>query len=253
MSRSPSNCPAIVSRIEPIPRGINRELAHGRLLKIGAALLAAVFSAGCATDEYGNRRPMTETEKGVGIGTLSGAAIGALATRNSAQGAVIGAIGGALVGGLIGNYMEQQQRDFQKALASEIALGQIRVERIGEGELLVGMTGETAFEVDSDVIKPGFYTTMDKIASIVNRYGKTRLDIAGHTDSTGTRAHNMQLSDRRADSVLNYFLAAGVYPPRMQARGYGPDYPIASNDSPEGRRLNRRVDITLIYQETPQG
>ena len=127
------------------------------------------------------------------------------------------------------------------------------MDRIGEGELLVGMTGETAFEVDSDVIKPGFYTTMDKIASIVNRYGKTRLDIAGHTDSTGTRAHNMQLSDRRADSVLNYFLASGVYPPRMQARGYGPDYPIASNDSPEGRRLNRRVDITLIYQETPQG
>ena len=222
-------------------------------LKIGAALMAAVLTVGCATDEYGNRRPMTETEKGVGIGTLSGAAIGALATRNSAQGAVIGAIGGALVGGLIGNYMEQQQRDFQKALATEIALGQIRVERISEGELLVGMTGETAFEVDSDVIKPGFYSTMDKIASIVNRYGKTRLDIAGHTDSTGSRAHNMQLSDRRADSVQNYFLASGVYPPRMQTRGYGPDYPIASNDYPEGRRLNRRVDITLIYQETPQG
>jgi outer membrane protein OmpA-like peptidoglycan-associated protein len=222
-------------------------------LKIGAVLMAAVLTVGCATDEYGNRRPMTETEKGVGIGTLSGAAIGALATRNSAQGAVIGAIGGALVGGLIGNYMEQQQRDFQKALATEIALGQIRVERISEGELLVGMTGETAFEVDSDVIKPGFYSTMDKIASIVNRYGKTRLDIAGHTDSTGSRAHNMQLSDRRADSVQNYFLASGVYPPRMQTRGYGPDYPIASNDTPEGRRLNRRVDITLIYQETPQG
>ena len=223
-------------------------------LKMGATMVAvALLTTGCATDEYGNPRPMTETEKGVGIGTLSGAAIGALATRNSAQGAVIGAIGGALVGGLIGNYMEQQQRDFQKALATEIALGQIRVERISEGELVVGMTGETAFEVDSDVIKPGFYSTMDKIASIVNRYGKTRIDIAGHTDITGTHAHNMELSDRRAGSVQHYFLARNVYLPRMHARGYGPDYPIASNETPQGRRLNRRVDLTLIYQETPQG
>jgi len=223
-------------------------------MKIGAAMVtAALLTTGCATDEYGNPRPMTETEKGVGIGALSGAAIGALATRHSAKGAVIGAIGGAVVGGAIGNYMEQQQRDFQKALAHEIALGQIRVERVAENELVVGMTGETAFEVDSDVIKPGFYSTMDKIASIVNRYGKTRIDIAGHTDSTGSHAHNMELSGRRASSVQNSFLARNVFPPRMQARGYGPDYPIASNDTPQGRRLNRRVDLTLIYQETPQG
>ena len=221
-------------------------------IKIGAILAVILLTAGCATDEYGNSRPMSQTEKGVGIGALSGAAIGALAANNSGQGAVIGAIGGALVGGLIGNYMEQQQRDFERVLANEIALGQIRVDRISEGELLVGMTGETAFEIDSDQIKPGFFSTMDKIAAIVTRYGKTRLDIAGHTDSTGSRGHNMELSDRRAHSVKNYFLASGVYPARLQTQGHGPDYPLASNDTPEGRRLNRRVDITLIYQETPQ-
>ncbi len=222
-------------------------------MKFNAILIVTLLTAGCATDEYGNPRPVSETEKGLGIGALSGAAIGALAAKNSGQGAVIGAIGGAFVGGLIGNYMEKQQRDFERVLANEIALGQIRIERLAEGELLVGMTGETAFEVDSDVIQPGFYSTMDKIAAIVNRYGKTRLDIAGHTDSTGSRAHNLELSDRRAYSVQNYFLASGVYPARMQTQGYGPDYPMASNDTPEGRRLNRRVDITLIYQETPQG
>jgi outer membrane protein OmpA-like peptidoglycan-associated protein len=222
-------------------------------LKMNSFLVAVLLTAGCATDEYGNPRPVSETEKGLGIGALSGAAIGALATKNSGQGAVIGAIGGALVGGLIGNYMEKQQRDFERVLANEIALGQIRVERLSEGELLVGMTGETAFEIDSDVIQPGFYSTMDKIASIVNRYGKTRLDIAGHTDNTGSRAHNLELSDRRAYSVQDYFLASGVYPARMRTQGFGPDYPLDSNDTPEGRRLNRRVDITLIYLETPQG
>jgi len=221
--------------------------------KLSAILAAALLTAGCATDEYGNPRPISETEKGLGIGAASGAAIGALAARNSGQGAVIGAIGGTLVGGLIGNYMEKQQRDFERVLAKEIALGQIRVERLSEGELLVGMTGETAFEVDSDVIQPSFYSTMDKIGAIVNRYGKTRLDIAGHTDSTGSRGHNQELSDRRAYSVQNYFLASGVYPARMRTQGFGPDYPIASNETPQGRLLNRRVDITLIYQETPQG
>ncbi len=222
-------------------------------IMMGAAITVALLTSGCATDEYGNPRPMTETEKGVGIGALSGAAIGALVADKSAKGAAIGAVGGALVGGLIGNYMEQQRRDFERALAQEIAQGQIRVERLSESELVVGMTGETAFEIDSDVIKPGFYSTMDKIAAIVNKYGKTRLDIAGHTDITGSRSHNLQLSDRRADSVQRYFLAAAVYPARMQTRGYGPDHPIASNDTPEGRRMNRRVDITLIYQEAAQG
>jgi len=221
-------------------------------MRIVAAFMATLLVVGCATDEYGNRRPVSETEAGVGIGALSGAALGALVDR-SGKGAAIGAIGGAMVGGLIGNYMEQQKRDFEKALANEIASGQIRVERISEKELVVGMTGETAFEIDSDQIKPGFFSTMDKIASIINRYGKTRMDIAGHTDITGSRAHNMDLSLRRANAVKGYFLNSGVFPARMQSRGYGPDYPIASNDTPYGRRLNRRVDITLIYQETAQG
>ena len=102
-------------------------------MKIGAVLAAAsLVLAGCATDEYGNPRPMTETEKGVGIGAATGAAIGALATSKSAKGAAIGAVAGALVGGLVGNYMEQQRRDFEKLLAPEIAAGEVRVQKLSE-------------------------------------------------------------------------------------------------------------------------
>lgn len=213
-----------------------------------SAVLAvgALFLTGCATDDYGNRRAMTETEKGLAIGALTGAAAGALIADKSGKGAALGAAGGALVGGLIGNYMEQQRRDFEKLLAAEIASGAIRVEKLPDDRLLVGMTGETAFEVDSDQIQPGFYSTMDKISGVVNKYGKTELSIAGHTDSTGSSTHNQELSERRADSVKAYLLADNVYPARLSAAGYGKTRPIASNDSEDGKRQNRRVDITII-------
>ena len=100
--------------------------------------------------------------------------------------------------------------------------------------------------MDSDQIKPGFYSTMDKISGVVNKYGKTQLAIAGHTDSTGSAQYNQQLSERRADAVQNYLLSDNVYPARLSAAGYGKNRPIASNDSETGRRLNRRVDITII-------
>jgi outer membrane protein OmpA-like peptidoglycan-associated protein len=189
---------------------------------------------------------MTETEKGLAIGAVSGAAAGALIADKSGKGAALGAAGGALVGGLIGNYMEQQRRDFEKLLAPEIAAGAIRIEKLSDDRLLVGMTGETAFEVDSDQIKPGFYSTMDKISGVVNKYGKTRLDIAGHTDSTGSAAHNQDLSERRAASVETYLLGDNVYHDRLSATGYGKNRPIASNDTEYGRRQNRRVDITIV-------
>ena len=211
-----------------------------------AAVAAGALMVGCATDEYGNPRSMTETEKGIGIGVATGAALGALIADKSGKGAAIGAVGGAMVGGLVGNYMEQQRRDFEKVLAPEISSGVIRVEKLPDDRLLVGMTGETAFEVDSDQIKPGFYSTMDKISGVVNKYGKTRLAIAGHTDSTGSAQYNQDLSERRAGAVEGYLLSDNVYPARLSAAGYGKNRPIAGNDTDEGRRRNRRVDITIV-------
>lgn len=209
-----------------------------------AASLALVLG-GCASDGSG----LNQTGKGAAIGTAAGAAVGAIIGSQSGEagrGALIGAVGGALIGGMAGAYMEQQRQDFAKTLAPEIGAGAIRVEKLPNDALRVGMTGETTFEIDSDQIKPGFYSTMDKIADIVNKYGKTELVIAGHTDNTGSVEHNQWLSERRAAAVEHYLEGRNVLPQRLQSAGYGLHQPIANNDTESGRRLNRRVDITIV-------
>jgi outer membrane protein OmpA-like peptidoglycan-associated protein len=218
---------------------------HFRFAKgVAIAATLSLLITGCASDGT-----MNETGKGAAIGTAAGAALGAAIgsmSANAGRGALIGAIGGALAGGMVGAYMEQQRKDFEKALADQIAAGAIRVERLPNDQLLVGMTGETAFEFDSDQIQTAFYPTLDTISGIVNKYGKTELRVAGHTDNVGSAAYNQGLSERRAGSVESYLEADGVVPQRIYATGYGKSQPIASNDTESGRRLNRRVDITII-------
>ncbi len=209
-----------------------------------AALTAA--ATGCATDEYGNRRPMTDTEKGAIIGAIGGAAIGAIGNKSSRnRGAVIGAIGGGIAGAAVGSYMDSQKKDFEKVLAPEVNAGDIVIQKVGQNDLLITMTAQTAFDFDSSVIKPGFYTTMDKVANILVRYGKTQLTIVGHTDNVGTSQYNQALSERRAKAVNDYLINKGVLIQRLAYVGRGASQPRASNATEEGRRLNRRVEILV--------
>ncbi|NEX20800.1 OmpA family protein [Thiorhodococcus mannitoliphagus] len=209
------------------------------------AAMVAVLVSGCASDGSG----MTETGKGAAIGTAGGAAAGALIGSLSAdagKGALIGAVGGALVGSMVGAYMEEQRQNFEKVLAPEIASGAIVVQKLPDHQILVRMTGATAFAVDSDQIQPAFYSTLDKISGVVNKYGKTQLAVSGHTDSTGSAEYNQKLSERRAASVARYLENQGVLPQRIYSAGYGASQPIATNDTEAGRRLNRRVDILIM-------
>jgi outer membrane protein OmpA-like peptidoglycan-associated protein len=215
------------------------------------ALACALGLSACATDEYGNRLPMSNTETGALIGALGGAAVGALVADKHAKGALIGAVGGGIAGALVGKYMDDQKRDFQKVLKPEIDSGAITLQSLPDNRLLVSMTGATAFDVDSDRVKGGFQPTLDKVAGVVNRYGKTQLIIVGHTDSTGSLEHNLELSRRRAEAVQGYLLARQVIPQRLSAAGAGPNEPRASNATAEGRTLNRRVDLTIVPVVAP--
>jgi len=215
---------------------------------LGASLAGVALAlAGCATDEYGRTRPLTDAETGVLIGAAAGAAVGAAASKKGkrTKGVVIGAVGGGIAGGLVGNYMDNQKKDFERQLASEIASGAIELEKMPNHALRVVMTERTSFEFDSAAIKPGFYPAMDKISNIVNRYGKTTLDIVGHTDSVGSTQYNQGLSERRAQAVERYLLGKNVHPQRLSASGRGESTPRASNATAEGRARNRRVEILI--------
>jgi outer membrane protein OmpA-like peptidoglycan-associated protein len=211
--------------------------------------LIAVFAAvttGCATDEYGNPLPMTDAEKGAIIGAASGAAIGALANKdNRSKGALIGAVGGGIAGAAVGTYMDSQKKDLEKVLAPEIQARAIDIQKVNQNNLLITMTSQTAFDFDSTTIKPGFYTTMDKIANVLIRYGKTHLTIVGHTDNVGTNQYNQTLSEHRAQAVNDYLRNKGVLVQRLVFLGRGETAPRATNTTEEGRRLNRRVEIIV--------
>lgn len=205
------------------------------MLAFGVAL------AGCATD--GNR-PMTRAESGALIGAVGGAVVGAMAyKKNRTKGAVVGAVGGGLAGAAVGSYMDSQRRDLEKNLAQEIQAGQARVQKISDQVVLVTMTSQTAFDTDSSAIKPGFHSTLDKVADVVVRYGKTTLTVVGHTDNVGSNDYNQKLSERRALSVAQFLESRRVNGMRLATAGRGELDPVASNSSDSGRQANRRVEI----------
>ncbi|MGL5727509.1 MAG: OmpA family protein, partial [Plesiomonas sp.] len=97
----------------------------------------------------------------------------------------------------------------------------------------------------STSLKPAGINTLSGVAMILKEYEKTLVNVVGYTDSTGKRAYNMQLSERRAQSVASSLITQGVSGARLRTYGAGPDSPVASNSSESGRAQNRRVEITL--------
>ncbi len=219
-------------------------MKHSRLSVLVIAITAIGVTA-CATDSTGRHVPMTDAQRGAIIGAATGAVLGGLVSKDKKKGVLIGAVGGGLTGTAVGHYMDKQKQDLDQVLAPERQAGAIQVERLGGDIVRVTMTDQTAFEFDSAQIKPGFNSTMDKISNVVTRYGKTHLTIVGHTDNVGTGQYNQGLSLRRAQTVSQYFNSHGVIPERLAAEGKGESVPRASNATPDGRRLNRRVEIYI--------
>jgi len=211
-------------------------------------LVAGAVLGGCAGEGGGkggfSNRPLENWEGGALIGAGVGAAIGAIAySKDRTKGAVLGAVGGGLAGGAVGAYMDSQKRDLEKNLAKEIQAGQARVDKLPNDVVRITMTSQTAFDTNSATIKPGFDTTMDKLADVVVRYAKTTLTVVGHTDNVGSNDYNQKLSERRATSVAQYFESKRVNPVRLAISGKGETAPVANNTSEAGRQANRRVEI----------
>ncbi|MDZ4698441.1 MAG: OmpA family protein [Rhodothermales bacterium] len=130
------------------------------------------------------------------------------------------------------------------------------VERIERAMLETGvfLALSINFELGKEQLLPSSLPTLDAVGHVLTNYPDLQIEIAGHTDSTGPLALNQTLSQARAESVRSYLLATnpGIVPERLVARGYGPTRPLASNDRPTGRMLNRRVEFTVLNPEATQ-
>lgn len=197
----------------------------------------------CTTDPYTGQRKMSKTGWGSIIGAASGAAVGAATGRDSEsrrKRALIGLGVGALAGGAAGAYMDRQEA----ALRERLDATGVSVNREGE-RIILNMPSNITFETDQAEISSRFYNVLNSVAQVLDEYEKTIVDITGHTDSTGEESYNLNLSQRRATNVAQYLIAQGVNSTRIAAQGMGESQPIASNDTPEGRQANRRVEIEL--------
>jgi outer membrane protein OmpA-like peptidoglycan-associated protein len=205
------------------------------------AVAATVSLAGCAAmEDFASNPEKQKTRQGAGIGAAGGAVVGLL-VGGGWEGALIGAGVGALAGGAVGNYQDKQEAKLRQQMAGT----GVDVVRKGDN-ITLDMPGNVTFAFDSAALNPQFNSVLDKVAQTLVEYDQTVIQVAGHTDSTGSHAYNMKLSQQRADSVKNYLAGRGVPGKRMMTTGAGPDHPVASNSTPEGRAENRRVEITIV-------
>jgi outer membrane protein OmpA-like peptidoglycan-associated protein len=166
------------------------------------------------------------------------------ATGSTVRGAIIGAAVGGTAGALIGHQMDKQAEELQYALPGAI------VQRVGEG-ITVTFPEGLLFGFDSDQLAPAARDNMRRFAASLTKYPNTRTLIVGHTDSQGSYDYNMTLSDRRALSTANFLSAEGVNRTRITTAGRGEAEPIATNESDDGRRQNRRVEVAIYATSAP--
>ncbi len=184
---------------------------------------------------------MSKTAKYGGLGALAGALAGAAIDHNNrGKGALIGAVVAGAGAAGYGYYADQQEMKLRESMANT----GVEVQRQGDQIKLI-MPGNITFATNSDAISSSFYQPLNNLANSLKQFNQNTIQIVGYTDSTGSRQLNMDLSQRRAQSVANYLTSQGVNGANLSARGAGPDNPIASNADVNGRAQNRRVEVNL--------
>lgn len=210
-----------------------------------ALTTAMVFVSGCKTlDAYTREEQTSGTTKGALIGAGIGAVVGLISGDDAVerrQHALIGAGIGALAGGSIGYYQDKQEA----ALRAELEGTGVSVTRMGDN-ITLNMPGNVTFATDSSDLSPAFFDVLNSVGKVLAEFEQTVVEVAGHTDSTGTNAYNQSLSERRSDSVSSYLKSQGVIPARLITLGMGETHPVADNGTIDGRQLNRRVEITMV-------
>ena len=198
-------------------------------------VVASLVLTGCAS---------TNAEKGAAIGAISGAILGKATSNHKNKRAVFGAAIGAIAGAAIGDYMDKQEQAFRDELSSS----GIDVVREGDNLRLI-MPSNITFATGQSYITSGFHATLNDVAKVLVKFDKTFLSIEGHTDSSGAADFNQKLSEQRASSVKSYLMNQNIIAARLNTIGYGETQPVAANNTPQNKALNRRVEIQIVPNE----
>jgi outer membrane protein OmpA-like peptidoglycan-associated protein len=208
-------------------------------------LAAAVVAAACTTtNPYTGEEQAARASRNAWIGAAAGAAAGLMTGDSSMERkkrALVGAGVGALAGASVGAYMDRQEA----RLRAELERTGVSVTRDGDN-ITLNMPGNITFATNSADLNAGFYDVLNSVSLVLDEFDQTVIEVAGHTDSTGTNEYNQQLSQRRASSVASYLRTRQILAERMIEIGMGEERPIADNATDSGRQTNRRVELTLV-------
>lgn len=205
-----------------------------------ALAFGGLIISGCST--------MTKSQKGAVIGAATGGAIGGVVGRaagKTAVGVIVGATVGGVAGAIIGQKMDKQAKE------AEAVLDDAEVRREGEG-IIINFKDKVLFAYDRYDLGATAQANLDKLVDILKKYPDTDITVIGHTDSIGSDSYNQTLSEQRATSAKNYLMQQGISSARLSAVGKGETDPVASNETDEGRSLNRRVEFVIVANEKMQ-
>jgi outer membrane protein OmpA-like peptidoglycan-associated protein len=213
-------------------------MAFERLtLSVMAASLVGLAACQQPLPNQANDQTRTGALVGAGVGAVAGALTGDDSDeriRNAAIGAAVFGAAGAGIGALL----DRQEAELRAQLGSGT------VTNTGS-QLIVTLPQDILFGVDSASVGIQSQQDLQAVARSLNNYPNTTVNVVGHTDNTGDAAYNQDLSERRAQAVAQVLVGSGVSAARINTIGQGEDRPIASNQTPEGRQQNRRVEIVI--------
>ena len=216
-------------------------MARRRYFTAALAAVSLIGVSACVTDPNTGEKKVSRTVLGTAGGAAAGYLLGGIIGGKTAR--IIGAGVGGVAGGVVGYKMDQQIKELKEQTAGT------GVDVTDEGEYIkVNLPDGVTFATDSYTISPAFKAVLDDIAASLLQYPDSLIDVYGFTDNTGSEAYNLQLSERRAKAVADYLIYKGVSSARIATKGFGedPNYFVASNDTAEGRALNRRVEIKIM-------
>ncbi|AEM42279.1 OmpA family protein [Ketogulonicigenium vulgare] len=209
-------------------------------ISLGVAAASMLALAACQAPIQGQTND--NTRQGAMVGAGLGAVVGALTGDDSNdrwRNAAIGAAVGGGLGAVGGQALDRQEAELRQQLGGNVGI-------VNNGQnLTVTMPQDVLFGTNSTAVSIQSQTDLRTVAASLNRYPNTSISVIGHTDSTGSASYNQDLSVRRAQAVASVLINGGVAPARVYTVGRGASQPIASNATPDGRQLNRRVKIII--------